>query len=455
MKRAHRPPRPWLAAAALALAAAGAPSLDAQEPSAASADDRPELAVSGHLDRETAGSGDLVSFWVEFTNQTAEPISELEIVRLDHPGLEPAGGCWRDGAPVCLAGGGGPPPAALEPGERAIFTADLRPGERGGTVALTALYRWRSGAGPLRRGVATVGAVELAAGWRDLVWWVELLKDLAWPLVLLFLGWLLKSSEQRRAEIQQTWTQMLQKSHENAERYYMPISSQVLRLRRELSTLAEAGRDCSEDAPAKAAEAQDRLCQELLVLLRRQRELAEKIGGWYFKSRPGENLVAYTWRCFQVIAQQRLERKSLDRVLDGLSVEDSPAHVGRKLKTMGRDGERIRQSCRDWVVEGDFREVFCLLGLLEVLLDFEMNRCYERWYGDKEAFPEENFAGAAEEFRSWATKQRLAPEGAAKIAAQLAEYPAEVRRQQGRLARWKGRLAEWQDWVDRQGAAAP
>lgn len=449
MRLARYSSRRWLLAAALAAATARTPQVAAQDALASAATVRPGLSVSGHLDREIAEAGDIVRFWVSFTNETTEPITDL-VVALSHPGFDQAGNCWQEHAPVC-APDGTRPPAILAPGERVILTAALRAGRSMGKVAPTAFYRWRAGAGPLRQGVTTIGSVELAGSWETVLRFVEVL---IWPVVLLGLAGLFKWTEQQRAEIQQTWTQMLHKSHENAERFYMPISSQIMRLRKDLERLEKATALC-EATTVDDAERERRLSplhcalfEDLLVLVRRQREMAARIGGWYFKSRSGEDLVAEVWRCFLLTAHERLERPLLERVLDGLAAKDSPAQVAQKLaSTLADDGSKLSASCRTWLSSGDFRQVFCLLNLLEVLLDFEMNRCYERWYGRPEAFPEEKFEATAVEFRRWAerlpAKEAEQRQRAKDIASLLAQYPREARRHRNPFARWL-------DWVDQQ-----
>ena len=74
---------------------------------------------------------------------------------------------------------------------------------------------------------------------------------------------------------------MLSKSHENAERHYMPIASAV-------DGLDEALKD------AKPEEA----FYYLALFLRRMWKLREEIGGFYFKDRTGEKVARGCWVLF-------------------------------------------------------------------------------------------------------------------------------------------------------------
>jgi hypothetical protein len=272
--------------------------------------------------------------------------------------------------------------ADVPPGGAVTFMADMLPaGDAAGKVSLTGVLGWES-EGRQQSAFVTAGPVELVDRWGTLRWVYELSKDLALPLVLLFMGWYFRVSELRRAQVQQTWSQMLQKSHENAEKYYMPLSSALLRIR--------------VDSDPAHATPEPQLLGDVLMILRRQHEMARMIGGWYFKNRDGEEAIAATWRTFYLIAENRFAREDIEHLVARLDPQDRVAQILDKLQrepSLSSIQTRLELGFRQWrTTTQDWEISLALLWVVEMLLDFEMNRPYEVWYGRKERFDLDAFA---------------------------------------------------------------
>jgi hypothetical protein len=346
------------------------------------------------IDREKAEPGDRIHFWVSVTNNTGAEMRNLRFLSLSHPDLDPFGSCWNKGLPACLHLNDEQafrlsPYWNLKAGETVTFTATLQARQEAEEVSVSGLLGWQSADGKTKSSVLVpVGKVQIADWWQALHWLFEPIKDLALPLVLLYLGWRLRSVEQRRTQVQQTWSQMLQKSHENNERYYMPLSSAIFNFR-----IRERRRKAQEEK-AGPPRHDDRLC-DLLVILRRQRKLVREIGGWYFKTRSGENVIANTWKLFYLRANHWLGEDEWNQAVQLLPSEDNSVEVQRRLDrepALAGTQEALRKGLKGWwEAQEEFELAVTVLHMLEIVMDFEMNHPYEFWYGKRESFPKEDF----------------------------------------------------------------
>lgn len=382
------------------------------------------LTVTTRADRDRVYPEGHVRFWISIRNSSGAEVRAVHLLSFEGPDLSATGPCWKKGVPACtLLGDGRRVPQAsadLRPGETVTFTADMLPdGDAAGKVSLTGVLGWEL-EGRQQSSFVTAGPVELVDRWGALRWLYEILKDLGLPLVLLFMGWYFRVSELRRSQVQQTWSQMLQKSHENAEKYYMPLSSALLRIR-------------VDAAKPSTPASEEEILGDILMILRRQHEMALRIGGWYFKDRDGEEAMAATWRAFYLTAEKWFGREDIEHLLERLGCGDKVAQIQDKLRrepSLIGIQSRLKSCFRNWRSGQDFAVSLDLLAILEILLDFEMNRPYEVWYGQKELFNLGSFREPLERlqaFQRQLTPQDTFKERLEKLCGMLEQYRRKAR----------------------------
>jgi hypothetical protein len=167
-----------------------------------------------------------------------------------------------------------------------------------------------------------LGETAVQTGWEHwrASWIYDLLKDMTLPVVLVGLGTALgfydKAKENRRQKMEkqleddrkvdaelraqtvQTWNSMLPESHKLATEYYMPVDGAASAALDEFIGREEAIK--SGDQVAQRA-VEERAFYYVLLMSRRFRALADDKGGWYFKNRVGEQLVARCLENFRVL----------------------------------------------------------------------------------------------------------------------------------------------------------
>lgn len=481
------------------------------------------LVVSGQVERSRVAADDgPFTLWITFENRTAELVRELRFVGpFRTPGFVQLEACWPSGVPACRqdAGEGEDPiglPADLSAGAAVTVRGDLKQQGRSGTFLLAGVYGWRDAQGRERRGVVWAGPVEVTKNWTD---WrarvtedlpevltgvvLPVAKDLAWPFAFFVLGWMFKAGEQWRAAVQQTWTQMLSKSHENSEHHYMPVSAAIygwrdrlepkrpaeppptappLRpaegLRARLLRRAQGPREkggghvvAAEPTPAAplAEEQIDESLYYFALLLCRMQVLREKISGFYFKDRLGERIASDSWELLRERFEGRLpgsegiekaellarlvsEHDTFHEFKERLGEEPVCAHPHAARRELWA----VRQAFKDWIAQPDFEKLeLPVAKLLEEVLDFEMNRPYEPWYNRRESFNRKAFVDLEQLIAAWVDGElaSAAPRSrpkerklACKLLMQLRPY---CRRNAGRSARlaWRPLVRLW--WMVR------
>ncbi len=384
------------------------------------APDPDTLVVAGYAESSRVAVGEPFTVWISFENHTGQPIRDLRFTEpFRTPGFTQVEPCWSNGAPACQAGQTQSPartglPRNLAAGAAVTVRGDLVRRGRAGNYLLAGAYGWRDAAGHDRRGIVWVGPVEVTKNWAD---WrarvtedlpevltevvLPVLKDLAWPLVFFLLGWMFKAGEQRRAAVQQTWTQMLSKSHQNAERHYMPVSSAIYGWRDSLEPASE--------------EQVDKALYYFALLLRRMDELRRDISGFYFKDRLGEMVAGRAWELLrdrfqgrfpagegiekaELLARSVSAQETFHEFKERLGEEPVYAHPQAARRALWE----VRQAFRDWIRGLEFQELeLPLAELLETVIDFEMNRPYEPWYDRPEPFDRRTFADLERRLAAW------------------------------------------------------
>ncbi len=445
-----------------------------------------EVAAAAWLDPR--GDGREVRLWVLFRNDSAADVQDLHYLKLDTPGFRWVA-CMAGGGPDCLPQGHGRHPVeglptVLHPGEsRAVF-GRLEPTGRA-SHGVSGAFGWRDRAGE-HAGFLVVPEGPADRGWQRALDFVgrlvlfvrDLVKDLAWPVVLALLGWYLKrrddrrekaeqdaerereaketaekeaqeakerrqreereERERRQAGFQQTWNLMLPKSHRNAERHYMPVLNRV-------DELCRSASGSSPDAT--------RRLWALLTLFRAMRDLSLSIGGFYFRDLEAEELAGRCWQLFFLRAEEGLGRRDLEFAIDQLSSSETLDTFSRRLERpqaaaegpLDADDVREQETVKalkalgaaDWMSQ-DLGQALPLVQAMSCIVLYEMNRTYELWYRTPAKFDDRGFNQAVELLRG----QQPARHDLESLVNRLALYPATVREHREKV---KKALAEEAD----------
>jgi hypothetical protein len=407
------------------------------------------------VDKGEITSGGRVRFWIQVENHTKSVVNKLQLFAFTTPGFKEVGPCWTQHLPSCRPGSveGKPTqqlPGTLKPGESSILYADLSPDTWYGYHGASGVLSWQDdSAGTWERAVV-LPAVQIASPRGRLLASIgrslDLLKDLALPLVLVVFGSYLQNQAKKReqeqadqdqrraqdkaaqdqrladekasrdrqladekaerdkqlaqekaerdreqAQVRETWAMMLPKLQRYAERHYMPVYSSI-----------EAFADLAEE-PTKSREA----FFELLRLIRRMRHLATSVGGLFFKDRQGEVLAAKTWRLFldQARDEKVLGREDLERTLTVIATDENYAQfldklagrnpgVPSSLDEAGKPLQDLEGKFIRWKKTVSFPQDVALLKLFGGILSYEMNRPYLFWYSEPVKFPVDKFEAA-------------------------------------------------------------
>jgi hypothetical protein len=427
------------------------------------------VAAVAWLDPKSEGS--TVRLWVVFRNGSAGAASDLRYLKLDTPGFRWVT-CMEANGPDCRPQGRRRPPIEgslpdLEPEQSAAVFGIVELIPRASHHGVSGVFGWRDADGTDRVGSIIVAEVPVESGLRralafggHLVLFVrDLVKDLAWPVVLALLAWYLKQRDDRRdkkeqdekqyrdeqaqrqrdereerdrrqALLQQTWNLMLPKSHANAEKHYMPILNRV-----------------DELCDSAALTDPRRLLWALLTLFRAMREASLSIGGFYFRDLEAESLAGRCWKQFFLRVEGGLTRRGLESGIDplatsetldsfcrrvegsesaaaGASSEEEKVHAAEIARTL----KTLEEKLQTWSGDGGLRGALPLIQLMSYILSYEMNRTYEIWYRTPASFEAGTFNDALEVLQ----KQLLtSPDVELRgLTDDLAKYPARVKAHQ-------------------------
>lgn len=352
-----------------------------------------------------------------------------------HPGFHPANpDCWQNGLPKCIDVLGTTTlialPRKVESHSAVTFVANLKAGDEPGRYAVAGLVAWGNDATQItRRKPIALRPVAIAGRFASAILlflraFQSFVKDLALPLALAFLGFWLKQqedlrSEQRKrdeedrarrrkeeedardvvrrrqdeaqleqrkaaaeksAQTQQTWNLMLIKSHQNAERHYMPLSTAAARI-------AEYWRGIDGIQDPTARDLQIDLCfYSYLLYLVRTRRMLRAIGGFYFKRRDGEIVARDLWAGIVNQTDQLFTRDLRERATNLLLPQSTFADYRKGVASLD-DVKELRERFAAHVL--DLEPMVLRFEALDLILEFEMNIPYEHWYQQREQFKTE------------------------------------------------------------------
>jgi hypothetical protein len=368
------------------------PPADRTQPAASPPSD--DLTVVAWLDLDQLEEGAVTRLRIAIRNPHQTQLRKVTGIHIQIPGFRQVGSCWAKQAPACLPSekspseaSATPPPWDVPAGSTVFLSAEVARTTRGaGTFFLSGSYDWTNQDSPRRGAIEPVKVSVLGGRPFDIPReWLEFLKDLILPLTLVGVAWALQRYQQARSERQVVWTNMLAKVHQNAEKYYLPASMAMETLRVRLNALRPwQGRPAADFEPAVLP---------FLLVLRRMRLLVTKIGGFYFKDRRGERVVARSWELFFRCTRAEIDNQALDFLLDRIGPFESVAEfaVKKQDSTFNAAYIVVRDGLAAWASTSLFLSA-CSLELCAEVFDTETNRAFEMWYGETEPIPRERIS---------------------------------------------------------------
>lgn len=357
--------------------------------------------IHGHLAADRVEPSATVECWFQAQNVGDRPVAELKM-RWSAAGFEPA----EFKAVKTL----------LQPGEMTEFRSvtELRASDTPQRFTATAEVDWCTDLGPdsetIVLGPITVRGESEPRIFAVSKMWVDLLKDLALPVILI-VATSLFSIRQRNAEARgASWNLMLEKSHANAEKHYMPLSNAALR--------AALMQESANPADPKSFHP---VTFEYLLFLKRYRLLWEDIGGFYLSTRSGEKIVVQCMNALEKEFQKWLERPVRAKAKDFVG-KYMEFHTFTVNPLPEPEVQRVNATLVRWAAADrpGMDGAFAALRVLSEVLTYDINLNYRFWYDD----PPEDLSEMTEE------RTRLRSSGSpalAKIATLYESYRLEKR----------------------------
>ena len=381
--------------------------ITAETASLVTAGDTPEtrtLSVHSWYRPSTLYKGDTLQLDLRLKNVSGGLLTNIEFVefRIPRSGFQPLGPCWTGGVPSCRRVPTGwmvDPrlfPLSLRAGDAITVGGPLPPvgGVAGlGSYVIAGVVRWNGGDNTESVRPIRVGPIQVRSWPIDVLILVGgAVKTLALPIILAILGIYFQRHQANRSMVLETWNQMLPKSHALAETHYLPISLWSERLHGEL--LGHRDRHDGLDG-----------CRKCffygVMFLRGMKKLRQDVGGFYFKNRSGERLVSDAWNLVNGAMELALTRGLKDALLDEVDGTESYATFERKfLGPAEGTFNSAETSFRKWCSSGGAAGYLGVLRAFYGILDCEMNRPYEFWYGESETLSEKQCVAITEELRT-------------------------------------------------------
>ncbi len=388
-----------------------------------------DVQIDGWIDDRRVTPGDPITFWIVVQNPPlGKEIRNVEIVALRRPNFEiPASErrCWRtvtsaagipaETVPICrntaIPVAPWLPQPSVVPAGSVTVEGHLIAGPRGGKFGVTAVVGWVDASGAHRRKPISVAPVIVESQWRNRVVSaarilqsiLSILKDFALPVVLLWLGYRIKKIETAREEtlkkietarestrkktddhvarVQQTWTLMLPKLHQNAEKYYIPLISYAGSVRKHHTSNPEYSFFFYN------------------MFLAQMKRMVDEISGFYLKDMIGEDVVSLIWEALLDEADSpqwfgRVQRENLQLVV-------TPTHTYFEFQKTALLDAAVASAHVKFVAQSkEFAKQLPLFELFSTALWFETNICYVVWYDKPPEFPRDAFKAATDKFEA-------------------------------------------------------
>jgi hypothetical protein len=422
-----------------------------------------EVAGRAWVEPAALKPGEPLRCWIRLENLTGGPVTGLRFDLaeiLPRPGASASGDFAAQLNRELAASLPRPPapgdPRTLGPGHTVSFWTALRFPEPEDQYEIDLVYSWTQRAQPTQEG--QTGENRLLIGPIDVVTPGErrarigaavygVGKDLALPIAVAVLTFLLsrferdyerlrekaerdretaekardearKEAEKHTQQARETWGRMLVISHRDAKRFYLPLLSALRELR------DKTGEPTDKSEREKPLDWQDQAFYWAMMFLRNMKRLKDENGGFYLKTRHGEDLLSDIWFMLKRAFQKEFGPETYDAALDDVGHADTYATFRGRLS-----GSTALTSCRTKFLNGlkppdGFVEIYVpLLSLFYYVLRYEANLAYLYWYGEPEKPPNLRL----KENQNFLMKGPLAKElGEKKINVKLVAYRRKI-----------------------------
>jgi hypothetical protein len=344
--------------------------------------------ISGGLSGSEVRSGRTVLFWVTIQNDSEAILSDVS-VQIDVARDEFAVTCLSDGSgsdsKTC-----GPRKDPIAKNQAITLRGELRDT---GPRNINAIVSFNSSVPELRGTVLSVRAVLMGTlvGRSTFMALFLTYKDLLLPFVIAVFGGILAARQAQiqtqRAQIGETWNKMLPISHKLALRYYMPMIKALLRVFED----AKGFTIVSAEARAEPTDTGLSVYFHTMSFWWRYKRTQDKAGAIYFKNRTGEKVVIAAFQELRVAYKgQGVERFAVERRLTAILrlITNKLEYPEFKLAFDTPPETPLRTAFNlgwpdfvAWYSDDKKRKrSFAVLEVFKIVLDFETNRPYERWY---------------------------------------------------------------------------
>jgi len=289
--------------------------------------------------------------------------------------------------------------SALKPSQTITAWGDLRAIEKHEKQNLNAIVGWTSSSKLGSQLVVSLGENLTLGSW-GFPAFREIFKDFALPIVLVLLGIAYQVFEKKKADLRQeqdrkitqiaqTWNSMLPESYRLTTKYYLPVQASA-RAALQLLMIQQLENDKQNLTPLSDKDKR-RTFFFMVLFERRMRHLLDKAGGFYFKNRVGEMLVIKCYESYRRLYYYGNDNtwRNLSRMLDCIDVNEKIASFSSKFD--GNGDENIKDTLQAgwndflaWLGSENCKPAISYLSGFTTVLEYEMNRPYEYWYGQPE-----------------------------------------------------------------------
>lgn len=223
-----------------------------------------------------------------------------------------------------------------------------------------------------------------------------------------------KEAERERDRVRETLARMLIVSHRDAKRYYLPWLSAASYLVRAV----EQRRDPEE------------AFYYLMLLLRIGEQLREENGGFYLKSRQGEDIVFFTWGILKAAIEKRWGLSDYTAAVESMSSREKYWRFQENL-AQREAMRRCREDFQKWLQEDvPFSAYMPLLRIFYETLGYEANRPLVYWYESAQDPPRAVLEEAVAELSKGPLREKVEKTELFKI---LPHYLSEAEQERDRL----------------------
>jgi hypothetical protein len=409
----------WIWISALALCS-GLFSAMADEPPAHAGG----VESSGGLSSPYVKSRGKVKFWVRVDNRSTKSLNSLRVVLVAGALPYTIESCWVgdpnsalgvDGSLACSA-----LPQPLQASQVITIGGTIGATDQAPPETLSAIVEWDPAAA---RASEQVSLGQLSSdGWPT--YWLEthtVLVSLLGAIVVGILAFAFKSSfesarretEIKRTQEAETWNLLLQEAGRLSKDYYLPAHGALRAFVRRAQACLEAG---VPDEPPKpsgfrglltmfkkpsgVAQKSDKTPPNprfafyyWALFERRMLRIRTRINGVHFKNRIGEEIVISAYTAYQKLfyVEDESKRSILDALLEDMPVIGTPTDFFQSLDGASpfpaqpsyvKAWEMFQKWLRDQHDEA--ASAIRFLGVMEPVLNYELNRPYLYWYGSAE-----------------------------------------------------------------------